>query len=247
MPEPSSGSALGSIASSLLNAYTTRKTRANELEDKKELMTHGAILDVVKHSGKIKFGMEAASEAEKEHYESIYDTPRWRSKKGMKTRQQHLERSGGPKESTQKGIIYQAAGNVPSGGEKEKAKTRSGGKNKPTGGGGKGKGQPAPTPDANLGNPTMQYARGSGAPTTPTVNETATPVKPANTGNRRPRASKGGYAPRAPKEKPGSYKDTSAAVKGGHITPLDAIQISPTFARKYASKVEGAMMEGENK
>lgn len=41
-----------------------------------------------------------------------------------------------------------------------------------------------------------------------------------------------------PKKRNASFKDAAAAVKGGHITQMDAIQISPKFAQKYASKVE---------
>lgn len=35
-----------------------------------------------------------------------------------------------------------------------------------------------------------------------------------------------------------TFKDTIEAIKGGHIERLDAIQISPTYAKKYATKVE---------
>lgn len=38
------------------------------------------------------------------------------------------------------------------------------------------------------------------------------------------------------KSRPGSYKDTRSAVAGGHITPEEAVQISPTYAKKVAEK-----------
>lgn len=54
-------------------------------------------------------------------------------------------------------------------------------------------------------------------------------VKPA------PRSKSAG-----PKKRDATFKDAAAAVSSGNITPLDAIQISPTYAKKYATKVEDA-------
>jgi hypothetical protein len=41
------------------------------------------------------------------------------------------------------------------------------------------------------------------------------------------------------KGRKGTYTDTRAAVAGGHITEEDAIEISPTYAKKYASRAAG--------
>lgn len=57
--------------------------------------------------------------------------------------------------------------------------------------------------------------------------------KPSASAKPTPRSKSAG-----PKKRDASFKDAAAAVKGGHITPMDAIQISPKFAQKYASKVE---------
>lgn len=44
--------------------------------------------------------------------------------------------------------------------------------------------------------------------------------------------------PKPPRRRDATFKDTVEAIKGGHISRLDAIQISPKYAQKYASKVE---------
>ena len=41
------------------------------------------------------------------------------------------------------------------------------------------------------------------------------------------------------KGRKGTYTDTRAAVAGGYITEEDAIEISPTYAKKYASRAAG--------
>ena len=45
------------------------------------------------------------------------------------------------------------------------------------------------------------------------------------------------------KGRAGNYRDTRAAVAGGHITEEDAVQISPTYAKKYAEKAAAKKSE----
>lgn len=47
--------------------------------------------------------------------------------------------------------------------------------------------------------------------------------------------------PKPPRRRDATFKDTMEALKGGHIERLDAIQISPKYAQKYASKVEDTL------
>lgn len=54
--------------------------------------------------------------------------------------------------------------------------------------------------------------------------------------------------PKPPRRRDATFKDTVEALKGGHISRLDAIQISPKYAQKYASKVEDNLFaEDESK
>jgi len=49
------------------------------------------------------------------------------------------------------------------------------------------------------------------------------------------------------KGRKGTYTDTRAAVTGGHITEEDAIEISPTYAKKYASRAAAKKAKGVGK
>jgi hypothetical protein len=49
------------------------------------------------------------------------------------------------------------------------------------------------------------------------------------------------------KGRKGTYTDTRAAVAGGKITEEDAIEISPTYAKKYASKAASKKAKGVGK
>lgn len=49
------------------------------------------------------------------------------------------------------------------------------------------------------------------------------------------------------KGRKGTYTDTRAAVAGGHITEEDAIEISPTYAKKYASRAAAKKAKGVGK
>jgi hypothetical protein len=49
------------------------------------------------------------------------------------------------------------------------------------------------------------------------------------------------------KGRKGTYTDTRAAVAGGKITEEDAIEISPTYAKKYASRAASKKVKGVGK
>lgn len=51
--------------------------------------------------------------------------------------------------------------------------------------------------------------------------------------------------PKPPRRRDATFKDTVEALKGGHIDRLDAIQISPKYAQKYASKVEDTLFASD--
>ena len=89
--------------------------------------------------------------------------------------------------------------------------------------------------DINLPNvKNMTYdASGSvsfGAYQAPSVGSAKKETPSGKSGNVKGKQFSGG------KGRPGTYADTRAAVTGGHITAEEGIQISPTYAKKYAEK-----------
>jgi len=57
-------------------------------------------------------------------------------------------------------------------------------------------------------------------------------------GSNQPKTTITDVSQRPPRRRNATFKDTIEAIQGGHIERLDAIQISPNYAKKYATKVE---------
>lgn len=230
------GSSGGGFTDAIMGIFRDRTRAQQQLN----MMAYGSALDVAAHVTKTELGGEAISKATQAHYDRMFgadpNSP-WKSKKAQKAAQRQLSDFGLKSMSPDK-VELQSVGQVINIGKGGESKAKQGPNFAKQKGDGEGEGgsnivpKPGPQPSAPSN---AQYFRGSGTPSyTPMVNETSTPINPANTGKRTPSPSKGGFAPRG---RAGTYRDTAAAVKGGHITELDAVQISPTYAKKYASKV----------
>lgn len=96
----------------------------------------------------------------------------------------------------------------------------------------------------NAGGIRVQTAYKGNEKRTPTEGESPTPVKPngggqdgkPDTTDSAPKNSTESPQPvKAKKERNASFSEASAAVRGEHITPTDALEISPTYAKKYAA------------
>jgi len=84
----------------------------------------------------------------------------------------------------------------------------------------------------NAGGIRVQTAYKGNEKRTPGEGEAATTSKP-ETSDTAPTSSTS--EPKPIKERSASFSEASAAVRGEHITPQDAIEISPTYAKKHAS------------
>lgn len=87
----------------------------------------------------------------------------------------------------------------------------------------------------NAGGIRVQTAYKGNEKRTPGAGEKATGTKPETTDTAPDNATEAPQPIKKPKERSASFAEASAAVRGEHITPTDAIEISPNYAKKHAS------------
>ncbi|MFZ9893061.1 MAG: hypothetical protein ACO3FO_04720 [Candidatus Nanopelagicaceae bacterium] len=165
MPEPSSGSGGRGITDAIMGIFRERKKSQRALE----MMAYQSAMNVAGHVAKTKLGAEALSDVDVEHTKKIFNPATWGeeewAQEAGKVRQKQYAEAGIRDISGGK-ISYQSRGTVgytPTAGKSKKKQ------------------------DVN------KVVKKTVPGETPTVNDQPQTVAPANTGNRKPKASKGGF------------------------------------------------------